>query len=327
MQQCLISCAHRESTKTPMKLFPKKRLQILAIAGLLLAASASSFASGTIAYTQDDLMMGFQAPNSSLSSTTGNYLVDLGSATLFAAAAAAHPGTTYTVGISGSSGIGNIFTSTGLNTDLSSSGVFNNASWNADPNALWGIVASPGSTSSFTGNGITDASKTVYATMAETTSGTPPTTSASAWGLSNTNLSTASGNIGNSSSLGNGTGTAGSGGLNGATATANNPFGTVQTNNNLHSWGTYQPGGSIGTNSTSFNVFNPSVEGATNQVLDLYKNTTGVNSAFLGSFALSSAGVLTFTTPGAAPEPGRAVLLSLGIAAALLRRRRKSVNA
>ncbi len=72
--------------------------------------------------------------------------------------------------------------------------------------------------------------------------------------------------------------------------------------------------------------------GPTNSVLDLYLNQgTTLNpgnsvlpNLFLGSFALSSTGQLTYGSPAAlVPEPGTAALLGLGLAAVGFIRRRK----
>lgn len=278
-----------------MKLKNKTTILLLAFAGVLLVAPAMKAA--TVAYSSDDLLLGFRATSGT--GATSNYLVDLGQASLFTGAAGS---TIYNLS---SSPLGNAIGN--LNADLVAT---YGANWATSGLVTYGIV---GSTGQLSGVG-SDPKKTLYATAQETQSGAAGTPQSTPWNSSGqiglTAQSNAAGKIGGSSSLASA--------YNGQTSTANSAFGIVEATASPNSWSSFQA-------SPAFGAFNPTVSDSVSNTLDLYTNQFTSNPFnFVGNFHLSQTGDLTFES---APEPGRAVLLSFGLAAALFRRRRKTVNA
>ena len=96
-------------------------------------------------------------------------------------------------------------------------------------------------------------------------------------------------------------------------ATANSPGkGVIQTNTDINSYASYQPGGANSGPSpgTSFKAYNPTNEGSfttgvANSVLDLYRSvptsTPNQPSTFVGTFTIATDGTLTFTPPANTP--------------------------
>ena len=99
--------------------------------------------------------------------------------------------------------------------------------------------------------------------------------------------------------------------------------GTKQNVSTVNSWGYYQPGGA-GSSNISFAYFNPTIEGGTNQGLNMYYLAEGTQNAgqLLGSFNLTSAGDLSFSAPQAVPEPSTYAAGALAIVGVLVMRRR-----
>ena len=182
-----------------------------------------------------------------------------------------------------------------INADLT---LLYGGSWATRTDLFWGIV---GSTGSFAPIG-DEPAKTLFATRARTGVGLPNLP----WQRQSESSQGAATNKINS--LASAFNTSGSVGLTTANA-------VVRLTTSTNSWASYQKGGTIANSGpapgVSFAFFNPSIEGypATNGLqpdatLDLFRMRPatatvppGTNGDRLGSFALSGAGVVTFT-PG-----------------------------
>ena len=223
-------------------------------------------------YTGNDLFLGFR-------STSGSqcYVVNIGQASQFTGASG--PVTV--------SGLGNIA------ADLAA--VFGN-DWNGNrSDMLWSVS---GATGSFAAVG-SDPLKTLYATRERTSPGTQSTpwirASDTAQGTT-TNLMIGLGNTYITYS-----------------ATSNSPGkGVIQTNTDINSYASYQPGGDNSGPSpgTSFKAFNPTIEGTfttgvAGSVLDLYrsvvKTANNQPAEIVGTFTIATDGTLTFTPAVSGP--------------------------
>ena len=223
-------------------------------------------------YTGNDLFLGFR-------STSGSqcYVVNIGQASQFTGASG--PVTV--------SGLENIA------ADLAA--VFGN-DWNGNrSDMLWSVS---GATGSFAAVG-SDPLKTLYATRERTSPGTQSTpwirASDTAQGTT-TNLMIGLGNTYITYS-----------------ATSNSPGkGVIQTNTDINSYASYQPGGDNSGPSpgTSFKAFNPTIEGTfttgvAGSVLDLYrsvvKTANNQPAEIVGTFTIATDGTLTFTPAVSGP--------------------------
>ncbi len=229
-----------------------------------LPASLQATTSGPVStsYTTDDLFIGFTQ-----SGNNNDYLIDIGQASNY-------------VGKSAQTlAVGNIA------ADLSY--VFGSG-WATDPTISWGIA---GTTHISVVGG--DGQHTVYASR-QGASATP-------WSKQAT-LSTPDARI-----------TTMAGAYNGKTSTANSTVAIIQTNigtTTNDAWASYQPGGSNatgGASNVSFSLFNPSIlAGGTNGITDtgaqlsLFRLTPNTATTTVGTFAINSSGVITFTPPATA---------------------------
>ena len=319
-----------------MKLTKHTSKVLLALIGLV--TSASQVRAATTTFSADDLFLGFR-----LEGTNKSYLLDIGQVSQYRFASGSivlNTGATVANSTGTITGIGS---AANIAADLAT--VFGSG-WATDANLKWGIVGTSGASAVNTGayaGANADPANTLYATIAESTYGTQVTPTDSSFFrqpslTQGNNARAAIVTMENSGYAGQTTQT---GGL-------LSPVAVTDNGANSTSWSTYMPGGS-NTTSGSFNYFNPSVEGnvsaAGGAALDLFRMqasnlavsgglgtvTAGSTAGtYIGSFSLASNGTITFGTApptvGAAPEPGRALLMGVGAVTMLLRRRRKSAN-
>lgn len=223
-------------------------------------------------YTENDLFLGFR-------STSGSqcYVVNIGQASQFTGASG--PVTV--------SGLGNIA------ADLE---VVFGSDWNGNrPDMLWSVS---GTTGSFAAVG-SDPLKTLYATRERTS----PGTQSAPWIRASDTAQGTTTNL----MIGLGTTYITYG------ATANSPGkGVIQTNTDINSYASYQPGGDNSGPSpgTSFKAFNPTIEGTfttgvAGSVLDLYrsvvKTANNQPAELVGTFTIATDGTLTFTPAVSGP--------------------------
>lgn len=272
----------------------------------LVAAAPAVSSAATITASFGDLILGFQASSGTGAAT--NLEVDLGSIAQFSGQPA---GTTFTIG--------------GLSVqDLIA--VFG-SDWNTRDDLTWGIAGTTGSTQSLSVNGTTVAAKTLWGSKAETTAGVQSTpwnrgTTFAQQGPANTISSLYTGPTGS---------------LNGKTSTGNSLTAAALDNTVAGSW-TQQEGASA----AAFGYFNPagtfnngvnfSTIVGTFAVSDLYQLQPGSGAAtYVGSFGLTSAGLLEFSNSVAAfavvvpvPEPATQAVLAgaMVLGLGLVRRRR-----
>ncbi len=100
-----------------------------------------------------------------------------------------------------------------------------------------------------------------------------------------------------------------------------NPYAALQTNSS-DATSYYQQ---VGVGSNDFGALSQwtSIEGsfgAGSEALNLFRLTSTTTN--LGTFTISDAGVVSFSTPAAVPEPSKTVFAMLGVGALFLRRRR-----
>lgn len=232
---------------------------MLMLGGALTAAHA-----GTVTAGLDDLVLGFRASGGTGSAV--NLEVDLGN-------------------------ISQYFTATSpitvaqlTNADLTAA---YGATWSSriGTDLYWGVV---GSTGRLAGGPNGQPSRTLWASTIQTTGGT-----STPWARQGSSAQ------GSGSTVIEGVYTGGAGSLNGATATANSSSAAVITASQAGSWSSQE--GSL----TAFSYFNPltafdspGTTGFNNFKTDLYElrpNAAGGDGTLLGTFSLSTAGVLTFT--------------------------------
>lgn len=267
-----------------MKLsFLKTSLILVATSlGLSSQASAASYAAG-------DIFLGFR-----IDGGTQDYLINIGQASLYKSPSAS----SFTVPV------GNI------GADLS---IVFGANWHTNAAVHWAVVGTNTNTTSTVAG---DPGRTLYSSKAEQTFGVQET----AWNRgSSATQSTPAGKL---------MGMAGV--FQTGTVTGNSSVAVIQDASVNGSYASYQPGG-IAANSggVSFNYWNPTNEGdfgagAGLAALDLFRMATGSSSLsgdYLGTFTITSGGVLTFNT-SPVPEPASITLISaLGL---LATRRRRS---
>jgi len=230
-----------------------------------LLLSASSVLAAPPTFNQGDLIVGFRATGGT--GADRNVLVNLGNCAGFR---------DHTVA-SGALSLGNI------NTDMQAQfGI----GWGSRTDIFWGIAGTPSNTADFNG----DALKTDYASKAEVTAGTLVT----GWAISNTNRGLASTTM--MGMLGGGA----TGGFSQSTASTGNSRLVVQDSTTVNGWSSFQSGGINSTASTAFKVFNGGIEGGLAKPLDLFRITTTAAGTYLGTFSISTSGVITYTAPASA---------------------------
>jgi len=248
-----------------------------ALLGAVLVAGSAQAA--LVIYNPGDLLVGFRDITGSKS-----VVVNLGSAASFRDHSA---GFTAPATLS----LGDI------NTDLAAT--FGNG-WASNSNMRWGIVGSPSNTATVA----SDAANTVYASKAETTTGTV----GSGFLLSNTNRGIASTTMMGLEASTNG--------FNTYQASANNTRLVIQDNADAADWASFQPGGNNSTASTGFKVINGGIEGSITQTLDLFRTSAANSTSYVASFSLSGGSV------SVVPEPSSLLISGLGLGALAIRRRR-----
>lgn len=277
-----------------MKLRNSITVGLLALAGLTASANAQA----TITASLSDLILGFRATGGTGSGF--NLEVNLGSVSSFVTQT---PGTTVVL--------------SQLNVaDLTAT---YGAGWNGRTDLLWSVVGAVGRGGNTGPNG--QVASTLFGT-----SSTATQFASTAWTTKVSSLQ----NNGSVKIENLYTGAAGS--LNGQTSTINSNYSFVNSTSTVGSWSSQEVPGTTG-----FAFFNPlsQLEGNTNisgsVYSDLYQLQPSTGAAvLLGSFALSSSGVLSFSTAASAiPEPSTyaAIFGAAAMGVALLRRRRMTAAA
>lgn len=264
------------------------------ILGLISVLALPFAARAQTTMSSTDLLMGFRASGGT--GATLNLQVDLGSITSFLS------GANSTAGVHT---IGNLAVADLVSTYGSS--------WNTRSDLTWGILGANGGVN-----------KSLYGTFAESTPGTVfPSGSIdiSSQSLRNTPINLVQGQL-----------TA----LNGQTAASNN-FSTVLSTGDTASWSSV----GFADAGVAYSFFdlttfenNTNITGGSYVVSDLYRYTSSDTLAYVGSFALNTAGTLFFSTSASSfatpvPEPSTyaaiAGVLALGVVA--VRRRQNKVAA
>jgi hypothetical protein len=267
---------------------------LLALAGAGLATSAKA---QTLTYNSGDLLIGFR----NTTSTANDYLVDIGSASLYTQ----QNGATFTLSIGDTNGA--------LNSAFGTTGV---GGWLAGNRTVWGVT------------GDVSATSILYAGKKETTFGTFP-------------VSTATGNYardlsGNQSTTASNINTTGAN-FNGQTASSFSSVGLIESTSNSSSWvangvlNSGSPGVAFGQWTTG-NAFESAINASTTagHALDLFQalpNDAGTGGAptYEGRFVIATDGSITFTS--AVPEPSTLAALAGGVSLLGLIRRRRAVVA
>jgi hypothetical protein len=291
----MIIFSNYRHTHTHMLKQTKHLLTALAVAGITAAAlpaNAATFVAG-------DLLLGFRATGGT--GSTSNLIVNLGQAD--------------TIYRDATSSIASIIN---IGTELTNT---YGAGWDTRSDLFWGVVGvRTASTLGVSVDG--DPGRTNYLSAAQT-SYNPGTQTSTPWTIG---TETARGDTANDIQ-----------GLRTAYAAATGTTSAVLNSASAGSWSINNTG------SDSFRV-GGSIEGsfgsgASGTALDLYRilnssgGAVGTNTyanptgpvglgTYEGTFKISSAGVVSFDSPAAVPEPSRAVLAALGLGGLLLRRRR-----
>jgi len=264
------------------------------VAGVALSAHVAS-ATLVTAPNPGDLFIGFRQTG-----VTSDVVIDLGSAANFTPSSL---GSGYGGTWNGSSFT--VLNATNLSTDLAQ--VFG-SSWANNPTdgsgVTWAVVGLTSTTVNY--SPFTSLKKnSIYVTQAETT----PGTQSAALSLSSTLTAAPKINTLVNGSGGYKDGTILSSPYSGSAVTA------VQATSVANSWSSQfgSQNAALGTNLDFEQAPNGSFSGPTNSVLDLYLqpgtgSVGGTAPSYLGSFSLSSGGVLTY---GAVPEPSTYALLAL----------------
>ncbi len=250
------------------------RLKSILLLPLLLTGISSL--SHAAPYTAGDIFMGFR-----IDGGTQCYLINIGQASLYKSPSSS----SFTVPV------GNI------GADLST--VFG-ANWHSNVAVHWAVM---GTNTNTTNTVAGDPGRTLYASKAETVLGTQE----APWNRGATGTQS-----GPASKL---MGLAGAPlGYAGYAVTANSSVSVIQTSSDSAAYASYQPGGTaINSGGISFAYWNPSNEGdfgsgAAGAALDLFRMQTGTSSqlgSYLGTFTITSAGVVTFrTSPPVTSTPG-----------------------
>ncbi|WP_395736195.1 PEP-CTERM sorting domain-containing protein [Prosthecobacter sp.] len=263
---------------------PKKAITLLAAAGMAFASTAVNAAT---TYTAGDLLLGFRQTGTGAS--TNSLVIDIGQASLYRDAT----GT-----------LNPVLGTAGLDADLAAQFGPN---WYTDGSVKWAIVGTTGAAA--VGG---DPSNTLYSSLKQTS------------GL----------NTAGYEQLDNGTQATATTGINnlattyaGKTITDN--VALIQSNTTAGTWG--KSGTGVGSDFGYSGVWGTSLEQAVSATskLDLSRavadniNGGGTFGSIEGTFSISSTGGISFTSNvAAAPEPGRAAFMALGLSAFMLRRRR-----
>ena len=275
---------------------------IAVAAGLFLGANSSSAA---VTYSVGDLLLGFHTDAGTGSGTS--FVVNVGSAASYKTNALTVPSVT---------DIGSVLASTYGNN------------WFSRTDLYWGIAAVRDSAAGGPNTVVNgDAKATIYISRPASAPG-----ASAAWSLASgstvissaTSIATMQGATGADLSL--------SGGFEGATeATGTSGRGVLQDEGTtINSWDEFNP-----VNGSAFGgILTGGIQGplgtGTTAYLDLYRvvgrtspsatpNDPAGEGRYITTFTLNSQGII-----GTVPEPGSVLLLGLGGAAALLRRRRQS---
>ena len=260
-----------------MNLSPFRSILLLPLIqiGLSSLSQAAPYAAG-------DIFMGFR-----IDGGTQCYLINIGQASLYKTPSSA----------SFTPALGNI------GADLTA--IFG-ANWHSNSAVHWAVMGTNTNTTSTVAG---DPGRTLYASKAETVLGTQE----APWNRGSTATQ-----AGPASKL---MGLAGAPlGFAGYSVTANSSVAVIQTSSDSASYASYQPGGTaINSGGISFAYWNPSNEGdfgsgAAGAALDLFRMQTGTSSqlgTYLGTFTITSAGVVTFSTsPPVTSTPGFAAWIA-----------------
>ncbi len=274
------------------------------LAALALAMLVTNQSNAALSYSDGNLILGFRATGGQGGNT--NYLVNLGSAATFRDATAQ---LTLSLG----------------NIDADLDTIFG-GSWNTRVDLNWSISG----VQSTAGNGF--GNRTLFATRAQ---GFPNaalgSSNSTPWARAST--STQGPPTLKIAALGTKFGTGTTGGVSGTDQmeSTNAPgFGLIQPHVQTNSFEEFMSNGSQSASGSSYAYFSGGIEGsfangASGSALDLYflaPLTGGGPGVYEGSFSISNNAAITFTPTGV-PEPGSALMLAMGCAALLTKRRRQ----
>lgn len=258
-----------------------------AVLALVGVVSTASAQLDSVSYSDGDLLIGFRQ-----SGASQDYVLDLGPYSTFLNATSAFEVSSITIQQS--------------NPDGSPAGTASLGNINAD------LVTAFGS------NYATNTSNPVlFAAFGwDGTSFALATKASGRWGsLTGADISQYGGNIDN----------IGGGSYEGNSSTNNSAVGLLQSTTTSNSYASYQPGGSA-SQGISFQVFNPTTEGAIQQSINLETFSPGSTPAIVGTLTVQPSGnggngdILYTPTP----EPASAAMLVAGAAVLGLRRRRNA---
>ena len=257
-----------------------------------------------------DLILGFQASSGTGAST--DLEIDLGSATQFMNLTA---GQSYSIG--------------NINTDLTST----YGSWTGDSALQFGVVGTTSKTATFTGNGITLAKSTLFASSAESSGFPAPAytqKAATYYSSAISNIGTLYGLTGATSAVG-GSATTNLSDLTGhttAVGTTLTAFTAPVGSSGSGSWSLQEAAGGAGfviPATSGVSLLTLANVGSGSASTDLYELAAGSGSATdLGYFTLDSAGNLSFDnaqTPVPEPATYAVIIGALAAGYAMVRRR------
>lgn len=266
-----------------------KKIHLAILLALAGAGLATQSAQAQLSYTPGDLFIGFR---NTASGTANDYLVDIGSATLYTQ----HMGSTFTVG--------------NFAADLSSSSGFG-TTWLSGGKTNWGVIGAELSG---------DPMSTLYVGHRENPFGAPsnPGTTYNRDSTGNQN-----GTLSNEQTMKNDYQSSG-------TATVNNSAGTFQPVSDPSSWAAFSSTTpSFGQYSGFESAINGSTTAG--HALDLFQiapddATPGtLPPLYEGRFVIDNTGTITFTS--AVPEPSTLTALAGGLGLLVFLRRRRAVTA
>ena len=263
---------------------------MMAAAALLFTSTAGLHAAD-LTYNPGDLLMGFRVTGGTGLGTS--YVVNIGQASQFLSG-------------DGSTGAATVVTPSlnGVATDLAA--LFG-ANWATRADLYWSVSG----TSSFDAAVGSEPAKTLIASKERPIPG-QVLTSTSRWQRAGVftqgGPSNAMGALGSAFALKPGNSTPNA-------STANNPRGLAQTNTDINSYASFQPGGTVENSGPapgiSYAYFNPTIEasfakGTSGSVLELHRMRPGSGAGdVLGTLTLSDTGTLTFS-----PLPAPTISLS-----------------
>lgn len=275
-------------------------LSILTLAGATLVAS--SVDADAVIYVDGDLFLGFRATGGV--GATETYLINIGQASIFRDAA---PGSSFTLSL------GNI----GTDLDLIFGDGTPDMAWYLRDDVVWGVVGMQAAAAGI------DPVHTLYATKDSPTGDTLATAWVRRSNSQQTTTETKIQNLVQGYTLDNE-----------GSANTNSAFAIRQNTTDSNNWSQFQPGGTQSNSTTSFSVWNPTIEGnfdggVINAELDLFRmtpnGTAGTPGTYEGTFTIAQNGTVTYSV---VPEPTSAALLSLSVGLlGFARRRRVSTHA